>query len=311
MSHQCQQCFATFTFKHNLKRHVEKRCKNIPINSQNIAPHFQNVPQLYDGELKFKNAFVRLTNSNRYECVRCKKQISCKSKRYHYDIACNGLNVLQCKYCKTMLSSSKNKSLHQKKCVNNEPASSIKSIHTPCPQCSECGKTFKRNYNLKLHKASCNGFPSLQCNICMKVFSSRQGKYHHKRKVKCTPPSSIKSIHTPSSTAAPPHPNVSALTHIYLIREREFIRMNEPIFKLGRSSNIKNRCGSYPKNSEIIIILQVGDSVQVEKELLKQFKQLFSQRRDIGDEYFAGDKAHMILTMCNHVYKDTPGPLST
>lgn len=245
MSHQCQQCLATFTLKHNLKRHVEKRCRNIPVSSQNVTPGSQNVSQLYDVEITFNNAFVRQTNSNRYECVRCKKQISCKSKRYHYDIACNGLNVLQCKYCKTMLTSSKNKSLHQKKCVNNKPASSIQSTHTP------------------------------------------------------------------SSTTAPARPNVSALTHIYLIREREFIRMNESIFKLGRSSNIKNRCGSYPKNSEIVIILQVGDSVQVEKELLKQFKQLFSQRRDIGEEYFAGDKAHMILTMCNHVYKDTPRPLST
>jgi hypothetical protein len=177
--------------------------------------------------------------------------------------------------------------------------------------CSKCTKVLHSKKRLKSHEAKCNGLSILQCENCLKKFTSYAGKYHHKRKVKCTPASSIKSIHTPSSTTAPPCPNVSALTHIYLIREREFIRMNESIFKLGRSSNIKNRCGSYPKNSEIIIILQVSDSVQVEKELMKQFKQLFSQRRDIGDEYFAGDKAQMILTMCNHVYKDTPRSLST
>ena len=89
MSHKCQQCLATFTFKHNLKRHVEKRCKNIPISSQNVTPDSQNipagsqnVPQTDVEEITFNNAFVRQTNSNRYECVRCKKHISCKSKRY-------------------------------------------------------------------------------------------------------------------------------------------------------------------------------------------------------------------------------------
>jgi hypothetical protein len=250
MSHQCQQCLTTFTFKHNLKRHVEKRCKKVKFGTENVDAMTENVSVITDNV----NAIDENVNDG----------------------------------------------------TENVPQP--KKGEYPCPKCTKVLHSKKR---LKSHEEKCNGLHTLQCDICLKMFVTYSAKSHHKRKVKCTPPSSIKSIHTPSSTAAPPHPNVSALTHIYLIREREFIRMNEPIFKLGRSSNIKNRCGSYPKNSEIIIILQVGDSVQVEKELLKQFKQLFSQRRDIGDEYFAGDKAHMILTMCNHVYKDTPRPLLT
>ena len=250
MSHQCQQCLATFTLKQNLKRHVEKRCKNIPVSSQNVTPGSQNVTL------------------------------------YSQNIPPNSQNIPN----------------------GSQNVPQPEKGEYPCPQCS---KVLHSKKSLKGHEAKCNGLHTLQCNICLKMFASYSSKSHHKKKIKCTPASSIKSIHTPSSTTAPPCPNVSALTHIYLIREREFIRMNESIFKLGRSSNIKNRCGSYPKNSEIIIILQVSDSVQVEKELMKQFKQLFSQRRDIGEEYFAGDKAQMILTMCNHVYKDTPRSLST
>ncbi len=42
---------------------------------------------------------------------------------------------------------------------------------------------------------------------------------------------------------------------IYLIREREFIRLNENTFKIGRTQQkINSRMMDYPKDSEIILI---------------------------------------------------------
>lgn len=55
-------------------------------------------------------------------------------------------------------------------------------------KCSKCSKVLKSKKRLKEHEAKCDGFDKKQCNICLKVFSSREGKYQHQKNVKCTPP---------------------------------------------------------------------------------------------------------------------------
>jgi len=52
-------------------------------------------------------------------------------------------------------------------------------------RCEKCNQTFTRKYNLKKHETSCNGLDPLQCNTCLKFFSTRQGKYQHMKNVKC------------------------------------------------------------------------------------------------------------------------------
>jgi hypothetical protein len=41
---------------------------------------------------------------------------------------------------------------------------------------------------LKVHENICDGSHSLQCKVCLKVFTTRQGKNQHKKYVKCNPP---------------------------------------------------------------------------------------------------------------------------
>lgn len=36
--------------------------------------------------------------------------------------------------------------------------------------------------------SKCNSLHPFQCPICMKMFASKQGKYEHKKYVKCSPP---------------------------------------------------------------------------------------------------------------------------
>jgi hypothetical protein len=55
-------------------------------------------------------------------------------------------------------------------------------------KCSKCSKVLKSKKRLKEHEAKCDGFDKKQCNICLKVFSSREGKYQHQKNVQCTPP---------------------------------------------------------------------------------------------------------------------------
>jgi len=78
--------------------------------------------------------------------------------------------------------------------------------------------------------------------------------------------------------------------YIYLVKEREFIKTKENIYKIGRSKqeNTK-RFLQYPKGSELIIQSRCIDCIKTEKILINLFKTKFIHRRDIGNEYFEGN----------------------
>jgi len=87
--------------------------------------------------------------------------------------------------------------------------------------------------------------------------------------------------------------------YIYIIQEREFIKTKEPIYKIGRTKHgyIK-RLKNYPKNSVVLCILKVPDSLSYERALIKEFDKKFIKRTDIGNEYYEGDPAKLIKTFC-------------
>jgi hypothetical protein len=82
--------------------------------------------------------------------------------------------------------------------------------------------------------------------------------------------------------------------YIYLIREREFVRLGESVYKIGRSKNFEKRFESYPKNSEILCCTFTKDQFRAERTLIHLFDSLFTQRSDFGREYFEGNRAKMI-----------------
>lgn len=83
--------------------------------------------------------------------------------------------------------------------------------------------------------------------------------------------------------------------YIYLIQEREFIKTNENIYKIGKTKqqNTK-RFTQYPKSSKLIIHVNVVDCDTIEKKLIRTFTEKFKQRTDIGTEYFQGKVKDMI-----------------
>ena len=91
--------------------------------------------------------------------------------------------------------------------------------------------------------------------------------------------------------------------YIYLIREREFIRLNLYTYKIGRTKQEPNvRLRAYPKNSEVILLREVTDCIYIEKLIKNKFKELFNQE-DYGTEYFTGNKYEMI-EIINQIIKD-------
>lgn len=83
--------------------------------------------------------------------------------------------------------------------------------------------------------------------------------------------------------------------YIYLLHEREFIRTNENIYKVGmsRQSNL-SRFNNYPKGSQLICQIECIDCKFVETVILRLFSDKFHKCNEYGNEYFQGDKKCMI-----------------
>ncbi len=86
------------------------------------------------------------------------------------------------------------------------------------------------------------------------------------------------------------------MQYVYLLREREFIDKDEPVYTIGRSKQPNfDRFKQYPKGSDLLLQSACNDCKSVEDEIKKIFKKKYVQRRDIGIEYFEGDINEMII----------------
>ena len=86
-------------------------------------------------------------------------------------------------------------------------------------------------------------------------------------------------------------------SYVYHIREREHIRMEEEVYKLGKTTQEPNsRLAGYPKDSEVVLYMDVLDCHKTEKTLMTEFDERFTSRRDVGREYYEGDLNHMKRT---------------
>jgi hypothetical protein len=98
--------------------------------------------------------------------------------------------------------------------------------------------------------------------------------------------------------------------YIYLIREREFIKSSEEIYKIGRTCQADfKRFDGYPKNSHLILFIDVPDCKLIEKIIIKKFKIHFQHKKNIGNEYFEGNKSKMIKEMIDIVQNFKPKPV--
>lgn len=93
--------------------------------------------------------------------------------------------------------------------------------------------------------------------------------------------------------------------YIYVLQEREFVRNNENVYKLGKTVNPKQRLSSYPKGSKVHMVMPCEDCNEAEKYLLDLFRELFISRKDIGSEYFEGDLLEMTNTVMRYLLTTT------
>lgn len=95
---------------------------------------------------------------------------------------------------------------------------------------------------------------------------------------------------------------------IYLIQLANFVTTNQNVYKIGRTdqSNMNNRLRNYDRGYELYIVMNVDDTLKVEKEILNvfnsEFKRYNSDDYKNSREYFIGDIDKMtdiIYDICN------------
>ena len=92
--------------------------------------------------------------------------------------------------------------------------------------------------------------------------------------------------------------------YIYLLREREFLKTNEEIYKIGKTINIKNRMPSYAKDSRLYLCFYCPSDIDaVEKHLISVLERICLRKRtDIGAEYFEGDVHEMMSSLLDYAH---------
>ena len=77
--------------------------------------------------------------------------------------------------------------------------------------------------------------------------------------------------------------------YIYLLHEREFIKTNENIYKIGKTKqeNLKRIC-NYPNGTKLLLQIICNDCDNLEKLIINIFKEKFILQKEIGNEYFKG-----------------------
>lgn len=81
----------------------------------------------------------------------------------------------------------------------------------------------------------------------------------------------------------------------YIIQEREFIKSGEEIYKIGKTTQKgTKRFNQYPKDSRLILLMEVENCHEFENQVKEFFNKKYQRRKDIGYEYYEGDKDEMV-----------------
>lgn len=84
------------------------------------------------------------------------------------------------------------------------------------------------------------------------------------------------------------------MNYVYLLQEREFIRLEEDTYKIGKTTQKPNsRLSGYPKGSKVIIFFEVDNCHEIEKQLIEEFDENFEHMSEYGREYYSGNLKEM------------------
>jgi hypothetical protein len=80
---------------------------------------------------------------------------------------------------------------------------------------------------------------------------------------------------------------------LYIVHTRECRRLNENVYKIGRTEQCVNRIRAYGRGSLLQLLVPVEDSKVAERKVIKEFKKHFVHKSYYGAEYFEGNLREM------------------
>jgi hypothetical protein len=84
--------------------------------------------------------------------------------------------------------------------------------------------------------------------------------------------------------------------YIYVIKEREFLKTKENIYKIGKTKQDNfNRFKQYPKNSMLLYYRLTKCCDIIEKRIINKLSEKFEQQKNIGTEYFKGNITNILI----------------
>ena len=89
--------------------------------------------------------------------------------------------------------------------------------------------------------------------------------------------------------------------YIYILHEREFLNLNQDIYKIFyTNNNINIFLNEIPKNSNILLFHYIEENIDIIDIIIKNIKRYFIQEHKIGENYFKGDISN-IMDLINYI----------
>lgn len=169
-------------------------------------------------------------------------------------------------------------------------------------QC-DCGKRYKHQSNLIRHKKGNVRQGIAPCSFHIKSVIEQVADTEEATKLMNRLEEVTKGVELESIISEPLRKlrDKDEVGFIYLIREREFIRLGESIYKVGSTvqelgQHRINRLDDYKKGSELLFLWQCVDPSKVreiESRIVDELKRNFEGHPD-GREYFRGSRFAMV-----------------
>lgn len=97
--------------------------------------------------------------------------------------------------------------------------------------------------------------------------------------------------------------NLNVCHYIYLLREREFVKSNEDIYKIGKTKQENlARFNSYPNSSQLLFHMICSNCDKIERNIINLFKRKYILRGEIGKEYFQGNLNYMLNDIIYEIF---------
>jgi hypothetical protein len=92
------------------------------------------------------------------------------------------------------------------------------------------------------------------------------------------------------------------MEYVYLLKTRESIRLNENIYKIGRTSQQgMTRFYQYPTGSQLYLHINCYNSKKREDQIIELFNKKYKSIKEYGREYFEGDLNNMKNDIFDHI----------